>query len=151
MTKFINFICNEQHFALSIDGVEKILLYGNPTIIPDTSDYISGFQSYNEAPLILIDMKKRLFKEKLQPNEQTKVIVTNWNGNKIGLIVEQITTVREYPQIDTDVSENENAKTAYLVGTFQENAVITLHIDVEKLFTSEGEQEIVGLIEKQRS
>lgn len=148
MTKFINFICNEQHFALSIDGVEKILLYSNPAIIPDTSDYISGFQTYNEAPLLLIDMKKRLFNEKLTPDEQTKVIVTSWKENKIGLIVEQITTVKEYPEANMETSDQTNTKTAYLVGTFQEDEVITLHIDVEKLFTLEGEQEIRGLIEK---
>lgn len=150
MTKFINFICNEQQFALTIDSVEKILLYKKPALIPDTSAYINGFLSYNDQPLLLIDMKSRLFNEKLIPNEQTKVIVANWKNNKIGLIVEQITQVKEYPDVDVEVSESANSsgKTAYLIGTFQEKDVITLHIAVDKLFSLEGEQEIVGLIEK---
>lgn len=148
MTKFINFICNEQQFALSIDRVEKIVRYQKPTLIPDTSSYINGFLSYNDRPLLLIDMKMRLFNEKLPPNEQTKVIVSNWKNEKIGLMVEQITEVKEYPDADLSEPGNGTAKTAYLVGTFQENDTITLHIDVDKLFTLEGEQEIEGLIEK---
>ena len=150
MTKFINFICNEQQFALTIDSVEKILLYKKPALIPDTSAYINGFLSYNDIPLLLIDMKRRLFNEKLTPNEQTKVIVANWKNKKIGLIVEQITQVKEYPITDVAQSESSNgaAKTAYLMGTFQENDDITLHIDVDMLFPLEGEQEIEGLIEK---
>ena len=148
MTKFINFICNEQQFALSIDRVEKIVLYKKPTLIPDTSPYINGFLSYNAMPLLLIDMKMRLFNEKLPPNEQTKVIVANWKNEKIGLIVEQITQVKEYPDANLPESSDGTEKTAYLIGTFQENDTITLHIDVDKLFTLEGEQEIEGLIEK---
>ena len=150
MTKFINFICNEQQFALTIDSVEKILLYKKPALIPDTSAYINGFLSYNDNPLLLIDMKKRLFNEKLTPNEQTKVIVANWKNKKIGLIVEQITQVKEYPITDVEQAESTNgtAKTAYIIGTFQENDAITLHIDVDMLFPLEGEQEIEGLIEK---
>ena len=150
MTKFINFICNEQQFALTIDSVEKILLYKKPALIPDTSAYINGFLSYNDIPLLLIDMKRRLFNEKLTPNEQTKVIVANWKNKKIGLIVEQITQVKEYPISDVEQAESTNgtAKTAYIIGTFQENDDITLHIDVDMLFPLEGEQEIEGLIEK---
>lgn len=150
MTKFINFICNEQQFALTIDSVEKILLYKKPALIPDTSAYINGFLSYNDSPLLLIDMKRRLFNEKLTPNEQTKVIVANWKNKKIGLIVEQITQVKEYPITDVEQAESTNgtAKTAYIIGTFQENDDITLHIDVDMLFPLEGEQEIEGLIEK---
>ncbi|WP_373752154.1 chemotaxis protein CheW [Jeotgalibaca porci] len=150
MTKFINFICNEQQFALTIDSVEKILLYKKPALIPDTSAYINGFLSYNDNPLLLIDMKRRLFNEKLTPNEQTKVIVANWKNKKIGLIVEQITQVKEYPITDVEQAESTNgtAKTAYIIGTFQENDDITLHIDVDMLFPLEGEQEIEGLIEK---
>ncbi|MGO4995192.1 hypothetical protein G7058_05980 [Jeotgalibaca porci] len=150
MTKFINFICNEQQFALTIDSVEKILLYKKPALIPDTSAYINGFLSYNDIPLLLIDMKRRLFNEKLTPNEQTKVIVANWKNKKIGLIVEQITQVKEYPITDVEQAESTNgtAKTAYIIGTFQENDDITLHIDVDMLFPLEGEQEIEGLIEK---
>ena len=150
MTKFINFICNEQQFALTIDSVEKILLYKKPALIPDTLAYINGFLSYNDIPLLLIDMKRRLFNEKLTPNEQTKVIVANWKNKKIGLIVEQITQVKEYPITDVEQAESTNgtAKTAYIIGTFQENDDITLHIDVDMLFPLEGEQEIEGLIEK---
>lgn len=150
MTKFINFICNEQQFALTIDSVEKILLYKKPALIPDTSAYINGFLSYNDIPLLLIDMKRRLFNEKLTPNEQTKVIVANWKNKKIGLIVEQITQVKEYPITDVEQAESTNgtAKTAYIIGTFQENDDITLHIDIDMLFPLEGEQEIEGLIEK---
>lgn len=99
-------------------------------------------------PLLLIDMKMRLFNEKLPPNEQTKVIVANWKNEKIGLIVEQITQVKEYPDANLPESSDGTEKTAYLIGTFQENDTITLHIDVDKLFTLEGEQEIEGLIEK---
>src|SRR5699024_1765952 len=126
------------------------LLYKKPALIPDTSAYINGFLSYNDIPLLLIDMKRRLFNEKLTPNEQTKVIVANWKNKKIGLIVEQITQVKEYPITDVEQAESTNgtAKTAYIIGTFQENDDITLHIDVDMLFPLEGEQEIEGLIEK---
>lgn len=148
MTKFINFICNDQQFALAIDAVEKILQYQKPALIPDTSAYISGYQSYNEGPLILIDMKMRLFGEPLQADNQTKVIVANWKQKKIGLIVEQITQVKEYASNDSEATDSGNGKTSYLIGTFQEADQITLQIDVEKLFSQEAEQEITGLIEK---
>ncbi|AQS54172.1 Chemotaxis protein CheW [Jeotgalibaca dankookensis] len=148
MEKYINFVCNDQHFALSINQVEKILLFQQPARIPDTLDYVAGYYSYNEAPLPLIDMKKRLFEEKTVPDDQTKIMVVHWQGDKLGLIVEKITHVKEFQNDSENKDIEENSQISYLLETFHDQDGIILHIDIDKLFSEEGVKELHTLMRK---
>ena len=152
MNKFISFICQGQYFAIPIDSIEKILLYEEPAKIPDSSRYIKGFHSYEDALLLLIDMKERLFKEVTEINEDTKIIVVDWQGSRLGLVVEDVASVHTFAgkTVEEQYIENPNTekKTNYLVETFKTDDGIILHIDVNKLFSKEGETELHELIEK---
>lgn len=148
MGKYIIFMCKEQQFALPIEVTEKILLFEKLTKVPDTSPYLLGLLSYEEKMLPVIDMKARLFQESLQSDEHTKIVVVLWKGMKIGLAVENVTTVLTLESNTKESEINEAEATNYIVEIFKRKDNMIMHLNVACLLSAEGEQEIRTLLEK---
>lgn len=148
MNKFVLFKSHEQFFAVSIAIIEKIILFQPPTLIPDTSAYIFGYLPYDGKPLALIDMRMRLFQVAGVPDEETKIIVIHWKGKKVGLVVDEVVRVQDFQADSNRETHSEDEKTNYIVEIFQEKDEIILHLDIDKLFSEEGVEEIEAIIEK---
>ena len=146
MKKHIIFMCNNQKTAVDIDVTERILLLEDITLIPDTSSYIKGVIDYSEEVLPVIDLNERLFHQTYQKTEQTKVIVTLWKNKKIGLIVDDVTAVQDFSdqELQSDANENKGRSISAIVRT--PASIITV-IDVDNLFSADGEAELLSIIE----
>lgn len=147
MEQFILFEANKQKIALPIQVVERIIEFDKGIAIPDTSDYLMGLHRYNDENLVLIDMNMRLFKTPIQATEDSKIIVVDWKDKKLGLAVDQVTTVQRFKSNPNQKQSDEN-KTKYIVETFQFNDEIILHLDVEQLFQDEASNEIMIVLAK---
>lgn len=147
MEQFILFEANKQKIALPIQVVERIIEFDKGIAIPDTSDYLMGLHRYNDENLVLIDMNMRLFKTPIQATEDSKIIVVDWKDKKLGLAVDQVTTVQRF-ESNPDQKQSEENKTKYIVETFQLNDEIILHLDVEQLFQDEASNEIMIVLAK---
>lgn len=139
-------MCNNQKTAVDIDVTERILLLEEITLIPDTSNYIKGVIDYSEEVLPVIDLNERLFHQTYQKTEQTKVIVTLWKNKKIGLIVDDVTAVQDFSdqELQSDTNENKGRSISAIVRTPE--SIITV-IDVDNLFSADGEAELLSIIE----
>ncbi|MER2110915.1 MAG: chemotaxis protein CheW [Desemzia incerta] len=139
-------MCNNQKTAVDIDVTERILLLEEITLIPDTSNYIKGVIDYSEEVLPVIDLNERLFRQTYQKTEQTKVIVTLWKNKKIGLIVDDVTAVQDFSdqELQSDTNENKGRSISAIVRTPE--SIITV-IDVDNLFSADGEAELLSIIE----
>lgn len=139
-------MCNNQKTAVDIDVTERILLLEDITLIPDTSNYIKGVIDYSEEVLPVIDLNERLFHQTYQKTEQTKVIVTLWKNKKIGLIVDDVTAVQDFSdqELQSDTNENKGRSISAIVRTPE--SIITV-IDVDNLFSADGEAELLSIIE----
>ena len=115
--------------------------------MPDTSDYLMGLHRYNEENIVLIDMNSRLFNKTIEATEDSKIIVVDWKDKKIGLAVDQVTTVQKF-ESGQDKKQMDDNKTKYIVETFQLQEEIVLHLDVENLFSEEASREIITVLEK---
>lgn len=147
MEQFILFEANTQKIALPIQVVERIIEFDKGIAIPDTSDYLMGLHRYNDENLVLIDMNMRLFKTPIQATEDSKIIVVDWKDKKLGLAVDQVTTVQRF-ESNPDQKQSDENKTKYIVETFQLNDEIILHLDVEQLFQDEASNEIMIVLAK---
>ncbi|MGX7393802.1 chemotaxis protein CheW [Carnobacterium mobile] len=149
MEKFIVFTSNQQNFAVPITDVEKIILMAQPTKIPDTSSYLLGAIPYDETLLPVIDLSERLFKQATTITATTKVIVAEWNQLKIGLAVEDVLSVSNFEEIQAEETVDDTQGSAkYIRALFKTEAGIVLALDIDALFSTENETELIALINK---
>lgn len=147
MEKYIIFMCNNQKIAVNIDATERIVLLEQITLLPDTSSYIKGVIDYNEEVVPVVDMNERLFKQTYQRTEQTKVIIAFWKNQKIGLIVDDVTSVQDFSdqQLQSSSEDEKNKRSISAIVKIGED-IITI-IEVENLFSEDGNNELLSIIE----
>ena len=149
MEKFIVFTSGGQNFAIPITEIEKIIMMQDPTRIPDTSSYLLGAIPYSDQLLPIVDLCERLFKQKTVVTDSTKIIVAEWKELKIGLVVEDVLSVSNFEEISKDETEEEMGHAAkYVRALFKTEEGIVLVLDVDVLFSSENEKELIELINK---
>lgn len=147
MGKFIVFQTQQQDFALAIEQVEKILLFEAPTRIPDTQTAFMGILTYEGERLPLIDMPERLFQKSLIAGPNTKIIVTRWKGQRLGLAVDNVTTVMDFASGGEEPQEDQ-ATTRYIKQIFKQDERLILHLDPEELLSGAAEKEIFTILDK---
>ncbi|ALV22069.1 chemotaxis protein CheW [Carnobacterium antarcticum] len=151
MEKFIVFTSGAQNFAIPITDVEKIIMMEDPTRIPDTSSYLLGAIPYSDRLLPIVDLSERLFKQLTPLTPKTKVIVAEWKELKIGLVVDDVLAVNNFEEIPADeaeAAEEMRGAAKYVRALFKTEAGIILVLDVDALFSTENEKELIELINK---
>lgn len=81
-----------QDFAFNIFQVERILRYEAPAPLPKAPDFLEGVLRYQDAAVPLIDLRKRLGVA-APHREETRTVVLEWEGGKIGAVVDAVTEV----------------------------------------------------------
>lgn len=85
-----------QDFAFNIFQVERILRYEAPAPLPKAPDFLEGILRYQGAAVPVIDLRKRLGVAAPQ-EEGTRTIVLEWDGAKLGAVVDAVTEVLQVP------------------------------------------------------
>lgn len=149
MEKFVVFSSGGQSFAIPIEVTEKIIQVEAPTPIPDTSGYVLGAIDYADGILPIVDLSERFFQRKTELTADTKVIVINWQEKKIGLAVDKVTNIQSFESADQEPPENADQKAAsYVVAFIRTEDGIILQLDVDSIFSKDGVQELVSLINR---
>ena len=139
--KYITFKSGNEYFALKIQYVSEIIVYQDVTAIPESEDYIKGLINLRGKIIPVIDVRIRFKQKPLEYTDRTCIIIINYEGTVVGLIVEKIAEVVELTDEDiipspsfgkADKSQN---KYVYAIGKIGED--VKLLLDPGKLLNDE--------------
>ncbi len=94
--QLVTFKVAGQDFAFNIFQVERILRYEAPAPLPKAPDFLEGVLRYQAAAVPLIDLRKRLGVAAAH-REETRTVILEWDGAKIGVVVDAVTEVLQVP------------------------------------------------------
>lgn len=97
--QLVTFRVAGQDFAFNIFQVERILRYESPAPLPKAPDFLEGVLQYQGGPVAVIDMRKRLGVE-APLKDDTRIIVLDWDGGRIGFVVDTVTEVLQISAAD---------------------------------------------------
>lgn len=142
--KMLIFGLNGEHYATDIKEVERILGYQEPTVLPDAPTFVKGVINYEQSILPIISLSKKFNLGEDKEDENRKIIVVKRNENKFGIIVENVYEVRD---VSSDLMETAPPITAtidrkYIAGLIKLEDNIVILLDLEKILTSEDEENI---------
>jgi len=85
-----------QEFAFTIFQVERILRYEPPSPLPRSPAFLEGVLRHEGAAVPVIDLRKRL-SVPAPLREDTRTMILEWDGSRIGLVVDGVTEVLQVP------------------------------------------------------
>lgn len=119
----------EIQFITEIIGIQPI------TIVPKVPGYIKGVINIRGKVIPVMSVRKRFNKEEVPYTERTCIIVVDWNGLAVGLIVDRVREV--LPVKPEDISLTPDYKKVntnrYIRNIIDSNGEIKLLLDCQKL------------------
>jgi purine-binding chemotaxis protein CheW len=97
--QLVTFKVAGQDFAFDIFQVERILRYEAPAPLPKAPDFLEGVLQYQGRAVPLIDLRKRLGVA-APLREETRTVILEWAGGKIGAVVDAVTEVLQVAATD---------------------------------------------------
>lgn len=149
MAQHILFKAGKQTFALPITKTDKIIALENETRVPDLSSYIIGVQEIEGEVIVVVDLADRFYGIPNQRPEDAEIILAFWKDTKVGLLVDEVTTVHAYDTsdlIDKDTEKVDGLSTTYITAFVQTSNEIIPILDPHSLFTAEKADEMRELV-----
>ncbi|HBC97147.1 MAG TPA: chemotaxis protein CheW [Clostridium sp.] len=142
--KVLIFSIGDEYYATDIMEIERILGYKETTKLPDSPDFVEGVINYEGNILPIISLSKRFRLGADQKGDQSKIIVTKQDGNKIGVIVDEVSEVRDVKESDIEVPPEIIAGISkrYVKGLIKIDEKIVIFLNMAKILTDK-EKELI--------
>ncbi len=110
--QFLVFAISTEEYGVEIENVKEIIKVCNITKVPHTQSFVKGIINLRGDIIPVINIRER-FNLQLKPyDERTCIIVLDFEGDSVGLIVDD---VREVMYIDTNkIAPPPSAKYGYI-------------------------------------
>ncbi len=135
--QLVTFRVAGQEFAFNIFQVERILRYETPARLPRAPDFLEGVLQYHGVAIPLIDLRKRLGVD-APLRDDTRTIILEWDGGRIGVVVDAVTEVLEVPaaQVTPPPSLVRGLAAEYITGLVVRDGRTIIVLNTGKLLTS---------------
>ncbi len=150
--QLVVFMIGAEEFGVDINDVREIIKMEDVTVIPGTDDYILGVINLRGKIIVVIDLAKKVGLEVKEKDKNTRVLVTEIEGNTIGMVVDncnevlRITGDKIEPAPST-ITQKINADYIQGVGVLDKRLLIL--VDLGKVIESKDIEHITHVTEQQ--
>lgn len=139
--KVLIFKLGKEFYATNIMEVERILGYENPTILPDSPEFLEGIINYENTVLPIINLTSKFNLDELKDIDK-KIIVIKRENLKFGILVDSVTEVITI--LEENIKSPSSLKTLiskkYINGFIKEKENIIIMINLEDILTLKEEE-----------
>lgn len=139
MKRFLFFVMGEEQYALEVDAIREIISPPESfTAIAESNKEILGMISLREDLLVVADLRK-YYDFQTHDNEKNRIIVSQYNGKHIGLLVDDIVDIQD---VETSKIEGmpENFKDKKINGVLNFNDKLISIVNTEVIRDLVSEQ-----------
>jgi len=142
--KVLVFSINGETYSTDIMEVERILVYESPTKLPDSPDFVEGVINYEGSILPVISLSYKFNGKRNVIGSESKIIVSKQDENKIGIIVDIVSEVKDInandielpPEIVSGISKR------YIKGLIKIKDKIIIFLNLRTILT-EAEKKLI--------
>lgn len=139
--KVLIFKLGKEFYATNIMEVERILGYENPTILPDSPEFLEGIINYENTVLPIINLANKFNLDESKDIDK-RIIVIKRENLKFGILVDSVTEVITI--LEENIKSPSSLKTLiskkYINGFIKEKENIIIMINLEDILTLKEEE-----------
>jgi purine-binding chemotaxis protein CheW len=134
-SQLLIFSVDRESFGVDVLLVQEIIRFIMPTQIPNAPRAVRGVINFRGEVIPVLDLRERFGLPPRECDEFTVIVIVEFNGKTMGLIVEQVSDIvslsHQNVQLTPEFSEDE--KTAYLKGMGKLGDQLILLLDMDKI------------------
>lgn len=146
--RYLTFLLGKETYGIEILYVTEIIGIQEITEMPEMPDYVKGIINLRGKIIPVMDVRLRFKKEPKEYDDRTCVIVINFDGFMIGLVVDSVSEVITID--DNEISEipsmdQENSR-GYVKNIGKIGHSVVLLLDCKKLLSTEEHKNLIDLL-----
>jgi purine-binding chemotaxis protein CheW len=95
--QFVVFDLANEHYGVDVAVVESIIKMQAITAVPHASQFVEGVTNLRGSVLPVIDLRRRFSLPAEEATKDTRIVVVEMSGNKVGMIVDAVLEVLSVP------------------------------------------------------
>ena len=142
--QMIIFDIGNEKFGIKITRIDEIIRMKEITELPDSSEYFAGIVNRRGDIVSVVDLRKRFGLDEITETDNTRIIVIDFQGNDVGLIVDGVSEVLHIDEADIDDPPQSmvGIKDDYLQGIVKVDEDIVIILELDNLLKSKEEIEL---------
>jgi len=92
------FALGDEQYGVDIDSVESIIRPKSITAVPRAPDFVEGVTNLRGTVLPVVNLHRRFGLPEQNAGKDTRIIVAESDGNKVGMMVDAVLEVRRVPE-----------------------------------------------------
>lgn len=142
--QLVIFELGAEYFGIDIATVEGINKMLDITKIPQAPSYMEGITNLRGSVLPVIDLQKRFGMELQERTNETRIMVANVDGVKIGMVV---SAVSEVLTIEDNIIEPpppmvSNVNSEFIIGVAKIDKRLVILLDLAKVLSVEEKKQV---------
>jgi purine-binding chemotaxis protein CheW len=136
--RYLAFSLETEDYAIPLLSVKEVIAMPEITAIPYTPPHFLGIMNLRGQVISVIDMRLK-FGLKPKPNTETAVVICDFNGISLGVVVDSVNQVLSLTkdQISPKPEVESNKKTDYILGVTRQDKKLILILDLSKTLNLE--------------
>lgn len=131
--QLVIFQLNDQQYALPIQETQEIIRMSNITRVPNTKHYVEGIINLRGSIVPVINLNKRLNLPVSQYGEDTRIIVVEHGGQKVGMIVDIVLEVGRFTDDEIEPPSVAGDNVDYLKGVVKKGDQLWLLLNLAEV------------------
>lgn len=96
--QLVTFRVGGEEFGLDVFSVHEILSYQQPTPIPRAPAFVEGVLDVRGTLVPIVDLRRRFETPDVAYDEDTRIVLVDFDGERLGLVVDSVTEVLRAPE-----------------------------------------------------
>ncbi|HDT15502.1 MAG TPA: hypothetical protein ENN55_04760 [Firmicutes bacterium] len=127
-------------FAVEVIYTREILNYKRITPVPSMPAYVLGMITLRDSVVPVLSLGARFFNRREMFTEDTKILVVESNGEPVGLIADNVRSVRNFNSADIDrqAGAKNSAAQKYSAGIIKDNNELITLLNTDEITSPDG-------------
>ncbi|HET6763286.1 MAG TPA: chemotaxis protein CheW [Longimicrobiaceae bacterium] len=96
--QLVTFRVGGEEFGLDVFAVHEILRFSPVTPVPKAPQFVEGVLDVRGALVPVVDLRKRFEVAEVATNDDTRIVLVEFQGERLGLVVDAVTEVLRVPE-----------------------------------------------------
>lgn len=132
------FSLGKELYGVTIHSVESIIKLQDITEVPRSASYILGVTNLRGTVVPVLDLRRRFNLASCENTSNTRIIIVNAEGSKVGIVVDEVTEVLKVAReaIQPPPPMSTTIESAFINGIAHINENLVILLDLEKVLAS---------------
>jgi purine-binding chemotaxis protein CheW len=143
--QLVTFRIGGEEFGLDVFQVHEILRYTEPTSMPKAPAFVEGVLDVRGALVPVVDLRKRFETPTLRYDDDTRIVLVDFQGERLGLVVDEVTEVLRAPEtaVSAPPAYVKGLAAEFIRGIVRLDGRLVVLLDLDRILSSQERMQLL--------